>query len=69
MKFVWSTKSKINKGKNGETLPHPEITWVVLINCNIANNSFQEDSGVLQTFVPNKSFGRLLDISLKSFTF
>ena len=31
-------KSKINKDKNGENMPHLEITEVVLIHCDIVNN-------------------------------
>ena len=46
-------------------MPHLEITEVVLVHCNIANNNFQQDSRVLHTFIPNKSFGQLLDISQK----
>ena len=62
MKLFGSTKSKITKDKNGENVPHLEITEVVLIHCNIVNNDYQQDSRVLYTFVPNKSFGQLLDI-------
>ena len=36
---------------------------MVLINCNILNNDYQHISRVLYTFVPNKSFGSLLEIS------
>ena len=36
---------------------------------NIVNNDYQQDSRVLYTFVPNKSFGQLLDISPKNFIF
>ena len=46
-------------------MPHLEITEVVLVRCNIGNNNFQQDSRVLHTFIPNKSFGQLLDISQK----
>ena len=69
MKFLQSTKSKINKDKHLENIPHLEITVAVLIHCNIANNNFQEDAKVLYTFVSNKSFGQLLDISPKNFIF
>ena len=54
MKLLWSTKSKINKDKNGEILPHLEIIKVVLIHYNIANNDYQEDSRVFSTFFSNK---------------
>ena len=64
MKLLGSTKNKIIKDKNGENVPHLEITEVVLVHCNIVNNIYQYDSRVLYTFVPNKPFGRLLEISL-----
>ena len=63
MKLLGSTKNKITKDKNGENLPHLEITEVVLVHCNMVNNDYQQDSRVLYTFVLNKSFGSLLDIS------
>ena len=44
-------------------MSHLEIREVVLVHCNIVNNDYQQDSRVPYTFVPNKSFGSLLDIS------
>ena len=58
-----STKNKITKDKNGENVPHLEITEAVLVHCNIVNNDYQQDSRVLYMFVPNKPFGSLLEIS------
>ena len=69
MKLRTSTKSKITKDKNGENVPHLEITEVVLVYCNIVNNDYQQDSRVLYTCVPNKSFGQLLGISPKFLIF
>ena len=63
MKLLRSTKNKITKDKSGENVPHLEITEVVLVHCNIVNNDYQQDSRVLYTFVPNKPFGSLLEIS------
>ena len=63
MKLLGSTENKITKDKNGENVPHLEITEVVLVHCNIVNNDYQQDSWVLYTFVPNKWFGSLLEIS------
>ena len=63
MKLLGSTKTKITKDKNGENVPHLEITEVILIHGNIVNNNYQQDSIVLYTFVPNKPFGSLLEIS------
>ena len=65
IKLLGSTKSKITEDKNCENLPCLEITEVVLMHCNIANNDYQQHSKVLCTFVPNKSFAQLLDISQK----
>ena len=62
-KLLGSTENKITKDKKGENVPHLEITEVVLVHCNILNNSYQQDSRVLYTFVPNKPFGSLLEIS------
>ena len=69
MKLLGSTESKITKDKNGENAPHFEITEVVLDQCNIVNNDYQQDSKVLYTFVPNKLFGSLLEISQKTYIF
>ena len=69
MKLLGSTRSKITKDENGENVPRLEITEVVLIDCNIVKNDYEQDSRVLYTFVPNKSFGQLLGISPKNFIF
>ena len=69
MKLFGSTKSKITKDKNGESVPHLEITEVLLLNCNIVNNDYQQNSKVLCTFVLNKLFDQLLDISSENFIF
>ena len=63
MKLLGSTEKKITKDKYGENVPHSEIKELVLVHCNIANNDYQQDSRVLHTFVPNKLFGSLLEIS------
>ena len=69
MILLGSTKSKIAKDKNGENIPYLEIAEVVLIHCNVVDNSYLQNSRILQTFVPNKSFGQLLDISLENLYF
>ena len=47
-------------------MPHFEIVEKLLVHCNIVNNYYQQDSRALYTFVPNKSFGSLLEISPKN---
>ena len=44
-------------------MPTFEIRDIVLVHCDIVNNYCQQDSRVLYTFVPNKLFGSLLEIS------
>ena len=63
MKLLRSTENKITKDKNDDNVLHLEITEVLLVHCNIVNNDYQQDSRVLYTFVPNKPFGSLLEIS------
>ena len=70
MKLLGSTKSKItkqnktkqnnNKKKTLENVPNLEMTAVVLVHCNIANNDCRQDSRELHTFVPNELFGQSL---------
>ena len=64
MRLLGSTKDE-----NGENVPHLGITEIVLIHFNIVNNDYRQDSRVLYTFVSNKSFGQLLDISQKKIIF
>ena len=54
MKLLGSTKSKLNKDKNGE---------VVLIYCNIVNNDYQHDSYIEAWFTDQNS--KLLEIEDK----
>ena len=63
MTLLRSTESKITQDKNGEQVPHLEVVELVLAHCNIINNYYQRDSTILYTFVPNKLFGSLLEIS------
>ena len=69
MKLLGSTKSKMTEDENGENMPYSEINKVILMYYNVVNNSYQQNSRVLYTFVPNKSFGQLLDISPENFIF
>ena len=69
MKLLGSSENKTTKDKDGENVPHLEITGVILVHCNIVNNDYQQNSRVLYTFFPNKSFGSLLEISLTNHIF
>ena len=69
MKLLGSTVSKINKDKNCENVLHLEVVELVLVHYNLVNNDYQEDSRILYTFVQNKIFGNLLEISPKNHVF
>ena len=69
MKLLESTKDIIDADKNSENVPRLEIIEVDLVHCNLVNNSYQQDSRVLFTFVPNKQYGQLISISPHSLIF
>ena len=66
MKLLGSTKDIIDADKNSENVPKLENVEVVLVHCNLVNNSYQQALRVLFTFVPTKQYGQLISISPKS---
>ena len=62
-KLLGSTKKDVDKDKDGEDVPKLESVEVVLVHCNLVNNSYQQASKVFFTFVPNEQFGQLITIS------
>ena len=69
MKLLRSTKGTIDADKNSENVPRLENDEVVLVNCNLVNNSYQQALRVLFIFVPNKQYGQLISISPNSLIF
>ena len=69
MKLLGSAESKITKDNNGENVPHLEVVELVLVQCNLVNNDYQQDSRILFTFVPNKTLSGLLEISPINYVF
>ena len=68
MKLLGSTKKVVDKDKNGESVPKLESVEVALVHCSLVKNHYQHASKVLFSFVPNKKFGQLLNISAHVFT-
>ena len=66
MKLLGSTKDIIDSDKNSENVPRLENVEVVLVHCNLVNNSYQQASRVLFTFVPTKQCGQLIRLSSHS---
>ena len=69
MKFLGSTSNIIDADKKSENVPTLENVEVVLVQCNLVNNSYQQHSRVLFTFVPNKQYGQLISISPHALVF
>ena len=63
MKLLGSRKQDVDKDKDGEDLPKLESVEVVLVHCNLVNNSYQQASKVFFTFVPNKQLVQLITVS------
>ena len=63
MKLLGSTKDIIDSDKISENVPRLENVEVVLVHFNLVNNSYQQASRVLFTFVPNKQYDQLISIS------
>ena len=59
----------IDKIKNGENVPSLEVVVVVLVQCNLVDNQYQQKSEVLYTFTPNKSYAYLLNVEPSNLVF
>lgn len=66
MKSLGRTGKNINKYKDSDHVPNLETVEVVLTHCNLVNNSYQQPSKLLLTFVPNNQFRQLINISPNS---
>ena len=69
MKFIGTMRDTIDVDKKSENVPRLENVEVVLLHCNLVNNSYEQASRVLFTFVPNKQYGQLISISPYSLIF
>ena len=52
----------MDKAENGKNVPRLEVAEVVLGRSNLAGSQYQQKSEVLYTFMPNKSYGYLLNV-------
>ena len=68
VKLLGSAKKDVDKDKDGENVPKLKSVEVVLVHCNLVKNYCQHTSNVLFTFVPNKQFGQLINLSSYSLT-
>ena len=63
MHLLGSSKKDVDQDKDGEDVPKLESVEVVSVHCNLVDNNYQQASKVFFTFVPNKQFGQLINIS------
>ena len=68
MKLLGTRNKDVDQDKDGEDVPILESVEVVLVHCNLVNNNHQQALKVLFTFMPNKQFGQLINISPHSLT-
>ena len=68
MKLFGSVKKDVEKDKDCENVPKLDSVYVVLVHCSLVKNDYQHTSKLLFTFVPNKQFGQLINISQHSLT-
>ena len=68
MKLLGSTKKVNDQDKNSKNVTKLESVEVVLVHCNLVKNDYQLTSKVLFTFVANKEFGQLINITPHSLT-
>ena len=68
MRLLGSTKKNADADTNSENVLKLEYVEAVLVHCNLVKNDYQHTSKVLFSFVPNKQFGQLINISPHSLT-
>ena len=68
MKLLGSGKKDVDKDEDEENVSKLEFAEVVLVHCNLVKNDYQHTSKVLFTFLPNKQFEELINISPHSLT-
>ena len=63
MRLLARLEKDIDQDKDGEIVIKLEAVEVVLVHCNLVNNNYQQASKVLFTFVSNKQFDQVINIS------
>ena len=69
MKLFGSTQKLIDKRKNGGKVPSLQVVEVVLVQCKLVDNQYQQKSELLYTFTPNKSYAYLLNVEPSNLVF
>ena len=65
--IIWNYKKNDIKTENGENVPNPGEVEVILLQCILVDNQYQQKSEVLYTFMPHKSY--LLNVEPRNLVF
>ena len=65
-RLLGSSTNTIDGDKNSELVSKLESVDLVLVHCNLVNNSYQQASKVFFTFVPNKKYGQLITVNVNN---
>ena len=67
--YLATQKKLIHKRKNGENFPSLEAVVVLLFQCNLVDNQYQQKYEALNTFTPKESYSFLLNVELSNSVF
>ena len=68
MNLFGSTKKIVDETKNRENMPSLGVVKVVLVQCNLVDNEYQQKSEVLYT-IPPKNYAYLLNVEPSNLAF
>ena len=69
MRLLGSSSDTTDGDKNSKLVPKLESVDLVLVHCNLVNNSYQQASKVLFMFVCNKKYGQLITVAPETLIF
>ena len=69
IKLFGSRKTLIDKTKNEENAPSLKVAEVVLVQCNLVDDQYQQKSEVLYSFTTNKSYAYPLNVEPNNLVF
>ena len=69
MQLLNGTKKLIDETKNRENIQSLKVVQVVLVQCNLVKNEYQQKPKLLYTFTPNKSYAYLLNVKPSNLVF
>ena len=69
IKLFGSIKKSKDKTENGINVPSLEVAEIVLVQCNLVDNQYQQKCEVLYTFTLNNFYANLLNVEPSNLVF